>query len=133
MKKQLMILTGSLPLDSLLGYQPFWLAHGRLTDLVWGNYSLWWYNVAVMINNIRRIAVKPSSITILLFDFRICSGVGITLTFVAGIIRMATAIPGISNLGKNEQFWLCFLAQLLNGKYHYLKNYFQNYLLNGEH
>ena len=48
---------------------------------------------------------------------RCCSGVGITLTFVAGLIRMATAIPGISNLGKNEQFWLCFLAQLLNGKY----------------
>ena len=62
-------------------------------------------------------AVRPRSITNLLFDFRICSGVGITLTFVAGIIRMATAIPGISNLGKNEQFWLCFLAQLLNGMY----------------
>ena len=68
-----------------------------------------------------KIAEKSKSIINLLFDFRICSGVGITLTFVAGIIRMATAIPGISNLGKNEQFWLCFLAQLLNGKYHNLK------------
>ena len=68
-----------------------------------------------------KIAEKSKSINNLLFDFRICSGVGITLTFVAGIIRMATAIPGISNLGKNEQFWLCFLAQLLNGKYHSLK------------
>ena len=77
-------------------------------------------------SNYNAIAEKSRSIINLLFDFRICSGVGITLTFVAGIIRMATAIPGISNLGKNEQFWLCFLAQLLNGKYHYLKNYFQN-------
>ena len=128
MKKQLMILIGSLPLDSLLEYQQFWLVHGQLTDLVWGNYSVWWYYFVVIIN----WALKPRSINNLLFNFRVCSGVGITLTFVAGIIRMATAIPGISSLGKNEQFWLCFLAQLLNGKYYYLKNYFQSYSLNGE-
>ena len=41
-------------------------------------------------------------------------GVGIALTCAAGIIRMITAIPGIS-VGKNEQYWLCFVSQILNG------------------
>ena len=42
---------------------------------------------------------------------------GIALTFAAGIIRMITAIPGISNqLDKTEQYWLCFVSQILNGK-----------------
>ena len=46
---------------------------------------------------------------------------GIALTFAAGIIRMITAIPGISNqLDKSEQYWLCFVSQILNGKHNLL-------------
>ena len=44
-------------------------------------------------------------------------GIGIALTFACGIIRLITAIPGISDqLGKKEQYWMCFVSQILNGK-----------------
>ena len=57
---------------------------------------------------------------------------GIALTFAAGIIRMITAIPGISNqLSKSEQYWLCFVSQILNGKKSYFNKYFTYLLLLG--
>ena len=44
-------------------------------------------------------------------------GIGIALTFACGIIRLITAIPGISDqLGKKEQYWMCFVSQILNGE-----------------
>ena len=44
-------------------------------------------------------------------------GIGIALTFACGIIRLITAIPGIADqLGKKEQYWMCFVSQILNGK-----------------
>ena len=40
------------------------------------------------------------------------------MTFAAGAARLITAIPGISdNLTKSEQYWLCFVSQVLDGKW----------------
>ena len=51
-------------------------------------------------------------------NFRVAAGIGIFLTFIGGLIRLLTAIPGISeNMDTNTQFWLCFTAQLFSGKY----------------
>ena len=51
-------------------------------------------------------------------NFRMAAGIGIFLTFIGGLIRLLTAIPGISeNMDKDTQFWLCFTAQLFSGKY----------------
>ena len=51
-------------------------------------------------------------------NFRVAAGIGIFLTFIGGLIRLLTAIPGISeNMDRNTQFWLCFTAQLFSGKY----------------
>ena len=52
-----------------------------------------------------------------LYSYRKTMGIGIALTFACGIIRLITAIPGISDqLGKKEQYWMCFVSQILNGK-----------------
>ena len=51
-------------------------------------------------------------------NFRVAAGIGIFLTFIGGLIRLLTAIPGISeNMDKDTQFWLCFTAQLFSGTY----------------
>ena len=51
-------------------------------------------------------------------NFRVAAGIGIFLTFIGGLIRLLTAIPGISeNMDRDTQFWLCFTAQLFSGKY----------------
>ena len=51
-------------------------------------------------------------------NFRMAAGIGIFLTFIGGLIRLLTAIPGISeNMDRNTQGWLCFTAQLFSGKY----------------
>ena len=58
-------------------------------------------------------------------------GIGIALTFACGIIRLITALPGISDqLGKKEQYWMCFVSQILNGKLylHYSTCVFKNHL-----
>ena len=49
-------------------------------------------------------------------------GLGTALTFAAGTTRLITAIPGISdNLSKSEQYWLCFVSQVLDGKQYSIK------------